>query len=299
MSVATVNERPGVTSRVSSDAADVAERLLDTVVLVRSRGGSGSGVIWDPDGLIVTNNHVVRGEGARIILRDGAELGGRVVARDPGHDLAALRVDAQDLPAAQVGDSSRLRVGQMVLAAGNPLGLRGVVTAGIVTGAGQVTEEGGRVRLEDLIQADVSLAPGNSGGPLADAEGRVLGINSMISSSGIALAIPSAVVQEFLSPERTTLSYVGIRGVAVRVRMGGGERGGLLLISVEEGSPADRSGLLQGDVLLEVNENRIQTVEDFRNWLGDWPSGNVVQLLVLRGGEPRDFSVVPVARAAA
>ncbi|MEJ7652362.1 MAG: trypsin-like peptidase domain-containing protein [Chloroflexia bacterium] len=189
------------TQVVSADAASVADALLDSVVLVQSSGGSGSGVIWRSDGLIVTNSHVMNSDTARIILRDGRRMDAELVARDPDHDLAALRVQAEGLPAVLVGDSSRLRVGQFVLAVGNPMGMRGVVTAGIITGVGQVSQDG-RTRLDDLIQADVALAPGNSGGPLADSSGAVLGINSMISGSGIALAIPSQVVQEFLSPER-------------------------------------------------------------------------------------------------
>lgn len=288
-------EAPSVTGGVSNDTASIAERLLASVVLVRSRGGSGSGVIWEADGLIVTNSHVIRGDGARVELHDGSEFPAPLVARDPEHDLAALRVDATNLPAARIGDSSRVRVGEVVLAAGNPLGLRGVVTAGIVTGVGQVAE-GGRPRLDDLIQADVSLAPGNSGGPLADAQGRVLGINSMIGHNGIALSIPSQVVRRFLFPERTRQAYLGITGVPVPLR--GTNRSGLLLTAVEEGSPADRTGLMQGDILLSINGNDMQSGAELRDWLSDWHSGNPVQIAVLRGGERREFTVVPAAKAA-
>jgi serine protease Do len=252
-------------------------------------------VIWTSDGLIVTNNHVARGEEMRVRLRDGARLRGRVVARSREHDLAALRVDARDLPAARVGDSSRVRVGQMVLAAGNPLGLRDAVTAGIVTGAGQFVE-GERTRLDDLIQADVALAPGNSGGPLADAEGRVLGINTMIASSGIALAIPSEAVRRFLSPQTSGHTYLGVGVMEAPVpRMG---RVGLLLTLVEEGSPADRAGLLQGDVVLGVNGRPVGSGEELRVWLDAWRAGEAVRIEALRGGDPREFVVVPAARAA-
>lgn len=295
-------DRPTVTSGVSSgvsiETAGVVESLLKSVVLVRTHGGSGSGVIWDSDGLIVTNSHVVRGESARVDLWDGRRLNAALVARDPEHDLASLRMDVHGLPAVRVGDSSRLRVGELALAVGNPFGMRGVVTAGIITGVGQVSKDG-HTRMEDLIQADVSLAPGNSGGPLVDVEGRVLGINSMISAEGIALAIPSQVVLDFLSPARNSRTYVGIAGMPVQVRVDGAPRGGLLLTSVEEGSPADRAGLIQGDVLLTFGGQDVERLEDFRGRLVEWPSGEAVRMVVIRGGELREFAVVPAARIAA
>ena len=291
-----IDEQSRITAEVSSAAANVADQILDSVVLVHSRGGSGSGVIWDADGLIVTNSHVVHGERAQVVLRDGEKLEATLEARDARRDLAALRVPARGLRAARLGDSTRIHVGQVVLAAGNPLGLRGVVTAGIVTGAGQVIADG-QTRLGDLIQADVALAPGNSGGPLADAEGRVLGINAMIGAAGIALAIPTEVVQSFLAPQRAGSIYVGIAGLPVRPRMEGKERGGVLLTSVEEGSPADRAGLLQGDLLLAFDGHDVETAEAYFERLAAWTSGEPVRLSVQRGGEPREFTVVPVIRA--
>ena len=288
---------PRATSGVSADTATVAEALLASVVLVRSGWGSGSGVIWEPDGLIVTNSHVVHADTADVILRDGTRYAGRLVARNPARDLAALRIDATGLPAARVGDSSRLHVGQVVLAVGNPLGLRGAVTAGIITGIGQVaTQE--RTRLDDLIQADVALAPGNSGGPLADAAGRVLGINSMISATGIALAVPVAAVQAFLAPQRKDRPYLGISGMAVHVRAAGQTRGGVLLTTVEDGSPAERAGLMQGDVVLGFDGRDLQSDDDLHAWLAGWEGGKPVELAVLRGQEPREFTVVPATQAA-
>ncbi len=177
------------------------------------------------------------------------------------------------------------------------MGLRGVVTAGIVTGAGQATVEE-RTRLGDLIQADVLLAPGNSGGPLADVEGRVLGINAMISAGGIALAVPSAVVQAFVAPQRGSQPYLGITGTGVRLRTPGKERGGVVLISVEEGSPADRAGLMQGDIVLGSGERELESGDDLQIWLACLPPDEAVQLRVLRGGEPREFTVVPTLRVA-
>jgi serine protease Do len=281
---------------ISADTADVAETLLQSVVMVRSRGGSGSGVIWDADGLIITNNHVAHSDEVEVILRDGTKLHGMVQARDPQHDLAAVRVDAHALPAVSIGDSSRIHVGQVVLAVGNPMGMRSVVTAGIVTGAGQISRDG-QTRLEDLIQADVALAPGNSGGPLADAAGRVLGINTMIGANGIALAIPSATVQTFLSPQQRAQPYLGIMGMPVQVRSTGQPRGGLLLTSIEEGSPADRAGLLQGDILLGLDDQEVETGDELRGRLANWQAGAPMRLRVLRGAEPREFTFVPTLQA--
>lgn len=288
---------PNHTLGISTDAATVSERLLASVVLIRSGRGSGSGVIWQSDGLIITNSHVIHSPNVEVVLRDGTELAGTVVARDPARDLAAVRVEAHDLPAVEVGDSSHLHVGQFVLAVGNPLGLRSVVTAGIITSVGQVVAGTG-IRLDDLIQADVSLAPGNSGGPLADVDGRVLGINSMISASGMALAVPSAAVKAFLAPHRPNRPYLGISATAVTVLSAGERRGGLLLTDVDEGSPAERAGILQGDVVVGLDGATVQGDDEMHLWMGNWSTGTPVEIDIVRGPEPRTFVVVPSIQAA-
>jgi serine protease Do len=178
--------------------AALAERLRASSVLV---AGGGSGVIWASDGLVVTNAHVVREQMAEVVLSDGRRLKAALVARDGRRDLAALRViasgsasgSASGLPAVELGNSERLRVGQLVMAVGNPLGIAGAVTVGIIHAIGPL-----RVRGQEWIQADVSLAPGNSGGLLADAEGRVIGINTMIFG-GLALAVPVNAISRFLA----------------------------------------------------------------------------------------------------
>ena len=171
------------------DLPSLAARLSRSSVEVSGPWRSGgSGVIWNSDGLIVTNAHVARGPRAQVTLSDGRKFQAEVVCRNPRRDLAALRIKARDLPAADFGDSSRLRVGQMVAALGNPFGVTGALSIGII----HATDEA------NWIQADVRLAPGNSGGMLADASGRVIGINTMIVG-GIALAVPSNAVESFLS----------------------------------------------------------------------------------------------------
>jgi serine protease Do len=280
------------TAEISNDAATIAERLLASVVLVESRGGSGSGIIWERDGLIVSNSHVVRGDRARVTLRDGTHYEGTLVARDERHDLAALRIEARDLPAVTVGDSSHMYVGQVVLAVGNPMGMRGVVTAGIVTGAGQVIIDG-QARLRDMIQADVALAPGNSGGPLVDAAGRVLGVNAMIGPNGIALAIPSATVQAFLLPVGSRRPFLGVTTLTVQTRADNETRGALLVTAVEEGSPAERAGVMQGDIILQFDGHVVESDDALRSILARWDGIAAVHLNVRRGTEARAFTFVP------
>jgi serine protease Do len=174
--------------------AAVGERLRrSTVQVFDGRRGAGSGVIWHADGWIITNAHVVHRDSARIRLADGTMHDAELVARAQDRDLAALYVAARDLPAAEIGASTALRVGEIVLAAGSPFGVRGAVTAGVLHAIGPVA----RIGKQCWLQADLQLAPGNSGGPLADAAGRVIGINSMIAM-GLGLAIPSHDVEQFL-----------------------------------------------------------------------------------------------------
>jgi len=171
----------------------LAGRLREITVQVHGEpAGIGSGVLWSRDGLIVTNAHVVRGR-VSVVLPGGRAVQARLLARDPERDLAALAIDAHALVPAEIGDSDSLRVGELVVAVGNPLGLSGAVTAGLIHAIGPRRPAG-----PSLIQADLRLAPGNSGGPLADACGRVIGINSMIAG-GLALAVPSSLVARFVA----------------------------------------------------------------------------------------------------
>lgn len=182
--------RPGI----DCDLTAITGRLRRiTVQVYGSSGGTGSGVIWISNGLIVTNAHVARGRAA-VVLPGGRALEARGLAWDPEHDLAALAIDADGLTAADPGDSDSLRVGDLVVAVGNPFGLAGAVTVGVIHSIGPRRAAG-----PSFIQADLRLAPGNSGGPLADARGRVIGINAMIAG-GLALAVPSNVVARFLAP---------------------------------------------------------------------------------------------------
>lgn len=272
---------------LSGEFAAVAERLRRSTVRVRGRGpGGGSGVIWRPGGSVITNAHVARGSRATIELSDGRILDAVVTARDPQRDLAALTVEAAGLPAAPVGDSRALRVGQLVLAVGNPLGLIRALTVGIIHAIGPRHAAGS----QSWIKADVQLAPGNSGGPLADAWGHVIGINSMIAG-GLALAVPSNAVERFLngSEERP---YIGVTLQAVLAPLGDKRVRGLLVLEVASGSPAEKAGLVIGDVLVGAGGQSFNTPRDLASALRNPGPGDVLQVDLTRGGKRMACHVV-------
>src|SRR5687768_1591037 len=181
---------------LSNETSALVDWLRRSVVVIEGRQGYGSGVIWSADGLVVTNHHVAPGRQATVELWDERRFMGEVIARDPMNDLAAIRIPALGLPAAAIADSRKVQVGQLIVAVGHPLGIRDNASLGIISAVECVMRRG---RQEcDILHADVELAPGNSGGPIADIEGRVLGIASMIVSPGIAVAVPSHVIERFL-----------------------------------------------------------------------------------------------------
>jgi len=279
-----------------SDAASaLAARVTASVVVVGQRGGNGAGVIWRSNGLIVTNRHVVRGESADVLLADGRRFAGRVVARHPDRDLALLKIDADGLPAVEVGDSSTVRSGQLVMAIGHPIGFRGAVTAGIIVAAGQAATPDGP-RTGDWLQADVTLLPGNSGGPLIDARGRVVGINTMVSGE-LSLAIPSLAVENFVAggDPGQVRGFLGVNGLVVPLRHADHPLG-FLLTEVVEGTPADRAGLTVGDIIVGVDDRSITDQESMPAALLRLKPGRAVEVRTLRGGEPRAFTVVPTER---
>ena len=259
------------------DFGEVAERLRRSTVQVhagRARG-SGSGVIWNPDGLIVTNAHVARGERAQVELWDGRTFEADTIARDARRDLASLRIGARALPAAIPGDSSALRPGELVVAVGNPLGFIGALTTGVVHALGPLDGLGRRT----WVQAAVRLAPGNSGGPLADAQGRVIGLNTMIAAGGLALAIPSNAVAEFV---RRGTSGVML-GVTVRPVLLEDRRSiALLVLEVSPGGAAEAASVLIGDLLLGANGRRFHSADDLSDTI-ESSAGGVLALQFVRG----------------
>jgi serine protease Do len=232
---------------IERDLEALAEKLRASTVAVRlGREGAGSGVIWAGDGAIVTNAHVASRPVAEVVLSDGRRFAARVERRDVARDLALLRIDATGLPAVPTRDPSEIRVGEVLVAVGHPLGIPNALTMGIAHAA--VTEGSRR-----FVQADLRLAPGNSGGPLADVLGRVVGINSMVVG-GLALAVPADDVQRFVGAQAAP-SLLGVHLAPVRLR---GGREALLVIGVEPRSRAQRAGLIVGDVLLARDADRLR-----------------------------------------
>lgn len=270
------------------DLAIAAENLCRSTVQVQGRSSShGSGVIWRSNGLVITNAHVVCGPRATIKLADERELDAVVIARDRRSDLAALQVEASDLPSITVS-SEVLRVGELVLAVGNPLGLVGVLTTGVIHAISHNNVAGGQ-----WIQADVRLAPGNSGGPLANSQGHVIGINCMIVGS-LALAIPSHTVEQFL--QQGARPYLGVTTQPVLVPLGGKRVVGLLVIQVAAESAAEQHGLLIGDVLTTANGQPFNSPDDLLRAILSI-AGSALQLDLLRGGKPMSYRITVCSSA--
>jgi serine protease Do len=274
---------------------EVAERLRRSTVVVRgSLRGGGSGVIVSGDGLIATNAHVLNRRRISVQLWDGRELEASIVRMDRLRDLAALRIWAADPPAAVLADSSQVRAGELALAVGNPLGFVGALSTGVIHAVGPLPGLGST----SWVQASLRLAPGNSGGPLANVLGDVVGINSMVAGQ-LALAIPSNTVKSFLAGCASS-AWLGVAVSPVQVPGCGSGHFGLLILEIAEGSPAALASLLPGDTLLGTEERRFVAVEDLRTLLqgvgerqarfeflrGDY--ANVRKVTVLFGGAKPD-----------
>ena len=262
---------------------EIAEQLRRSTVVVHAGDrGNGSGVIWSTDGVIITNAHVARASQMRIQLWDGREFDASVVSRDTRRDLAALRISAASLPAAAAADSSQIRPGELAIAIGNPLGFVGALTTGVIHAVGPLRRWGS----EPWVQADVRLAPGNSGGPLADARGRVIGINTMVAGR-LALAVPSNAVSNFLASDPID-AWLGVSVAPVRVPRPSSRSKvfGLVLLEVEPDSPAANASLLPGDILLGTEEKSFTSLDDLANSLqGSGP--RLLRLAFLRGNYER------------
>jgi S1-C subfamily serine protease len=293
-------------SRAVIAAVEVA---APAVVRVEHRQGNGSGVIFTPDGFALTNNHVVERSGSlNVTLPDGRTMSAALIGSDADSDLAVIRVNGWSLPWAHFGDSRRLRVGQVVIAIGNPYGFQHSVTTGVVSALGRSLRSRSLRMIEDVIQTDAALNPGNSGGPLVTTTGDVVGINTAVfaGAQGLCFAIASNtarfVASRLIRDGAIRRSYVGIVGQQTPIPRALARANqlavssGVLVASVEPASPAAVAGLQQGDVILSLAGQLIAGIDDLHRHLTDEHIGASLDLTVLRHGARRQFTIVPTER---
>jgi S1-C subfamily serine protease len=276
----------------------------------REARGSGSGFVFTPDGFVLTNSHVVHGA-TRVdaTFPDGRRFGAEVIGDDPDTDLAVVRIHAPDLVPVRLGDSGRIRVGQLAIAIGNPYGFQCTVTAGVVSALGRsLRSQSGRL-IDNVIQTDAALNPGNSGGPLLDARGEVIGVNSavILPAQGIcfAIAVNTAifVASQLLRQGKVRRSYIGVGGQDVPlprrvVRLHGlASSSGVLVASIEPGSPAAQADLRQGDIVVAFDGWPVAGIDDLHRLLTAERVGARTPLTALRGTEKRVTHIVPAARS--
>ena len=289
-----------------------AERLIPSVASLRVRrtdgwgGGTGSAVAFTTDGFLLTSAHVVAGApGGMATFVDGADYQFEVIGRDPLSDLAVVRAAGSDLAAAPLGDADRLRVGQLVVAIGNPLGFAGSVTAGVVSALGRslAARDGRASRLvENVIQTDAALNPGNSGGALADSRGRVVGINTAVAGIGLGLAVPinaatQAIIAALIRDGRVRRAFLGVVGgtrplrPALAARLG--RRRGLEVVQLLDGSPAAAAGVRAGDLIVELDGRPIEGVGDLQRLMVGEVVGRSIGVEIERDGSMVALQVTP------
>ena len=285
----------------SLDGAQAAERRFP-----QQARGNGSGFIFTPDGFILTNSHVVhKASRIEVTLTDGRRFQADLVGDDPETDLAVVRIEAANLVPASLGDSQKLRVGQLVIAIGNPYGFQCTVTAGVVSALGRsLRSRSGRL-ISHVIQTDAALNPGNSGGPLVTSQGQVVGVNTavILPAQGIcfAIAINTAkfVAARLIRDGKIRRSYIGVAGQDVPiqrrvVRLNGlGVESGVLVASVEAQSPAEKAGLLEGDVIVGYDDRPVEGIDSLHQLLTEEKVGVKAFVTVIRRGEKRTFPIVP------
>jgi S1-C subfamily serine protease len=304
--------------RIEREALDAYSQVVTTVaahvlpsvaaVAVRtSRGaGAGSAVMFTDDGFLLTSAHVVdAASGGEVTFGDGAEARFDVVGRDPFSDLAVLRARVPGASPVQLGDADRLKIGQLVVAVGNPMGLVGSVTAGVVSGLGRSlpTRDGRTVRLiDDVIQTDAALNPGNSGGALVDSSGRVVGINTAVAGYGLGLAVPinsttRQIIAELVSDGRVRRAWLGVAGVPMPlpppIAERTGQRTGLRVVEVVPGSPAGVAGIYLGDVIVSAGGRPIPSVQALQKLMLGPAIGTRLPVTLLRRGAFVDVVTVP------
>ncbi len=271
--------------------------VVDTVgPAVFGVSGVGTGLLITPDGYALTNSHVASAVKAyELTLRDGSAIKAELIGKDPHTDLALLRASGTGLPHARLGDSGRLRVGQLVVAIGHPFGFQSTVTAGVISALGRTMRAQSGRTIENIIQTDAALNPGNSGGPLVDSRGHVVGINTAIiaSAQGICFAVPSTTAQRVVSlllrDGRVIRSYLGITGVPWPIHRRVTryyhleQEAGVRVANLDANGPARKAGILKEDVLVSVAGHAMDGVDALQHFLTDWPVGIPAEAQLLRG----------------
>jgi S1-C subfamily serine protease len=298
----------------SEAVISAAERVSPSVVKIEvehqgRRNGSGSGFVFTPDGFILTNSHVVHGASAiHVVLPDGERHGADKVGDDPDTDLAVVRISAPNLIPVALGDSQDLRVGQLVIAIGNPYGFQATVTSGVVSALGRsLRSQSGRL-IDNVIQTDAALNPGNSGGPLVTANGEVIGVNTavILPAQGLcfATAINTAkfVAARLIKEGRIHRGYIGVAGQNVplhRILIRGHHllvNSGILVVGVEANSPAHRARVQEGDIVVGLNDHPVADIDALHRMLADYQAGERTSLIVVRGTEKLVLNVEPILR---
>lgn len=297
----------GAAEKVSRSVVNIeAHRHVGAPAQSQELRGSGSGFILTPDGFILTNSHVVHSASRlEIGLSDGRRYQANLIGDDPDTDLAVIRIDAHDFVAAEIGDSEKLRVGQLVVAVGNPFGFEYSVTAGVVSALGRSLRSTTGRMIDNVIQTDAALNPGNSGGPLVNSSGQVIGVNTavILPAQGICFAIAVNTAQfvavRLIRDGRVRRSYIGVIGqnISIPRRLVRRHRlkmdGGILVMGVEENSPADRAGLVRGDVIVAFDDRNIQGIDTLHRLLTEERVGKRSLLLVLRGTQQLNIPILP------
>jgi S1-C subfamily serine protease len=285
----------------------VSDALRPAVVNLRGmRGrGEGSGVLFTPDGFLLTNHHVINGQKrVRVRLNDGRELGGRVVGADPWTDLAVVQAEESGLPHARFGDSAQLRVGQLVVAIGSPFGFDSTVTAGVVSALGRTLRSITGHLVDNVIQTDAALNPGNSGGPLVDGRGMVIGVNTAVirPAQGICFAIPinmaKHILPQLMQHGRVVRGYLGLHARNVPIpqdsarRFDFAQKSGVEVRAVETNGPAEQAGILEDDIIVSLGEQPTTSVDDLHKLLTQLPVGIPATIVLLRGDRRIERMVV-------
>jgi S1-C subfamily serine protease len=317
--VSTSSDDTGLLDAYSQAVVGAAEKISPSVVKIdvaqtararngepHERQGGGSGFVFTPDGLILTNSHVVHeANRIQVSLADGRRFPANTIGDDPATDLAVIRIDAPNLLAAPLGDSQKLRVGQLAIAIGNPYGFQYTVTAGVVSALGRSLRSYSGRLIDDVIQTDASLNPGNSGGPLVTSDGRVVGVNTatIMGAQGLCFAIgintAKFVAGRLLQDGRIRRGYIGVEAQTTPLHRrlvrfyGLPQETGVVVLSVTEGGPAKRAGLREGDVIVALDGKPVAGVDDLHRLLTDARVGVSSSLTVLRWTEKLQLRVIP------